>query len=65
MSFDTHITYIDIPSEQSRWDRPVTTLQVNGVPLTTVLHSYDSHLVFANDTDMIRFAISFKAIVLT
>ncbi|KAL4070418.1 raptor N-terminal caspase like domain-containing protein [Scleroderma citrinum] len=40
-------------AEYSRWDRPVANLQVTGVPLSIALHSYDPHLVFASDTDMI------------
>ncbi|KIJ66511.1 hypothetical protein HYDPIDRAFT_109558 [Hydnomerulius pinastri MD-312] len=40
-------------AESSRWDRPVANLQVNSNPLCMTLHAYDSHLVIANDTDMI------------
>ncbi|OBZ68569.1 WD repeat-containing protein mip1 [Grifola frondosa] len=36
-----------------RWDRPVTTIQVNGLPLSMAFHAYDPHLVVANETDMI------------
>ncbi|KAG6334285.1 hypothetical protein ID866_4800 [Astraeus odoratus] len=42
-----------LDAERSRWDRPVASLQVNGIPLSMTLHSYDPHLVVANDTDMI------------
>ncbi|KAF5385356.1 hypothetical protein D9615_001068 [Tricholomella constricta] len=40
-------------AEDRRWDRPVATLQVAGHPLTMAFHSYDQHLVVANETDMI------------
>lgn len=40
--------------EERRWDRPVVTLQVAGHPLTMAFHSFDQHLVVANETDMIR-----------
>ncbi|KAG5654155.1 hypothetical protein H0H81_006867 [Sphagnurus paluster] len=40
-------------AEDRPWDRPVTTLQVAGHPLTMAFHSYDQHLVVANETDMI------------
>ncbi|KAG5644146.1 hypothetical protein DXG03_009040 [Asterophora parasitica] len=40
-------------AEGRRWDRPVATLQVAGHPLTMAFHSYDQHLVVANETDMI------------
>ncbi|KAG6857290.1 hypothetical protein H0H87_006483 [Tephrocybe sp. NHM501043] len=40
-------------AEDRRWDRPVATLQANGHPLTMAFHSYDQHLVVANETDMI------------
>ncbi|TFK24262.1 hypothetical protein FA15DRAFT_619557 [Coprinopsis marcescibilis] len=40
-------------ADSLRWDRPVTTLQVSGHPLTMVFHSYDQHLLVANEHDMI------------
>ncbi|KAF9011295.1 hypothetical protein BDQ17DRAFT_1387682 [Cyathus striatus] len=40
-------------AETSRWDRPVATLQITGHPLTMAFHSYDPHLVVANESDMI------------
>jgi len=40
--------------EDCRWDRPVATLQVMGHPLSMAFHSYDTHLVVANESDMIR-----------
>lgn len=42
-----------LQAERVQWDRPVANLQVNGNPLSMALHSYDPHLVVANDTDMI------------
>lgn len=49
--------------ERSRWDRPVANLQVNGTALSMTLHSYDPHLVIANDTDMIRFVFELSPVV--
>ncbi|KAF8195097.1 hypothetical protein BJ912DRAFT_1085993 [Pholiota molesta] len=40
-------------AEKSRWDRPVTTLNISGHPLTMALHAYDNHLIVANEHDMI------------
>ncbi|KAI6031242.1 hypothetical protein BKA83DRAFT_4197573 [Pisolithus microcarpus] len=40
-------------AERVQWDKPVTSLQVGGNPLSMALHSYDPHLVVANDTDTI------------
>ncbi|KAG6812628.1 hypothetical protein H0H92_001711 [Tricholoma furcatifolium] len=41
------------PAEHRPWDRPVATLQTTGHPLTMAFHSFDQHLVVANETDMI------------
>ncbi|KAF8899316.1 raptor N-terminal caspase like domain-containing protein [Infundibulicybe gibba] len=38
---------------ECRWDRPVATLHVSGYPLTMAFHSYDQHLMVANESDMI------------
>lgn len=46
---------IDTVTEDRRWERPVATLQIAGHPLTMAFHSYDQHLVVANETDMISF----------
>ncbi|KAK2464771.1 hypothetical protein APHAL10511_003189 [Amanita phalloides] len=40
-------------AEHCRWDKQVATLQINGCPLTMAFHSYDHHLVVANEHDMI------------
>ncbi|PPQ79360.1 hypothetical protein CVT25_002630 [Psilocybe cyanescens] len=40
-------------AENHRWDRPVATLTVSGHPMTMAFHSYDKHLVIANEHDMI------------
>jgi regulator-associated protein of mTOR len=40
-------------AEHCKWDKPVATLQINGHPLTMAFHSYDRHLVVANEHDMI------------
>jgi len=40
-------------AQNSRWDRPVATLQVAGHPLSMAFHAYDEHLVVANESDMI------------
>ncbi len=45
-------------SESRRWDLSVTNLSVNGHPLTMAFHSYDQHLIIANEHDMIRYACS-------
>ncbi|KAH7911589.1 raptor N-terminal caspase like domain-containing protein [Hygrophoropsis aurantiaca] len=42
-----------IVAESSRWDRPVASLQIHNQPLSMALHAYDSHLVVANEADMI------------
>lgn len=44
-------------TEDRRWDRPVATFQTTGFPLTMAFHSYDQHLVVANEPDMIRSGI--------
>ncbi|TBU58181.1 hypothetical protein BD310DRAFT_879568 [Dichomitus squalens] len=36
-----------------RWDRPVNTIQINGLPLTLAFHAFDPHLVIANESDMV------------
>ncbi|KAK0233895.1 raptor N-terminal caspase like domain-containing protein [Armillaria fumosa] len=36
-----------------RWDRPVATLQSIGHPMTMAFHSYDQHLVVANEHDIV------------
>lgn len=33
----------------------MTTIQVNGLPLSLAFHAYDPHLVIANESDMITF----------
>ncbi|EGO19096.1 hypothetical protein SERLADRAFT_454001 [Serpula lacrymans var. lacrymans S7.9] len=40
-------------AESSRWDRAVASIQISGQPLSMAFHSYDPHLVIANETDMI------------
>ncbi|KAL6307817.1 hypothetical protein BKA93DRAFT_767971 [Sparassis latifolia] len=36
-----------------KWDRPVSTIQVAGLPLTMAFHAFDPHLVIASETDVI------------
>ncbi|KAH9934060.1 raptor N-terminal caspase like domain-containing protein [Epithele typhae] len=36
-----------------RWDRPVKTIQIKGLPLSLAFHAYDPHLVIANEADVI------------
>ncbi|TFY55214.1 hypothetical protein EVJ58_g8388 [Rhodofomes roseus] len=36
-----------------KWDRPVSTIQVTGLPQQLAFHSFDPHLVIANETDVI------------
>lgn len=45
-------------SELCPWDRPVATLQTPGHPLCLAFHAYDPHLVVANESDTIRYALS-------
>ncbi|KAJ7715065.1 hypothetical protein B0H16DRAFT_1806526 [Mycena metata] len=40
-------------AETRRWDRPVTTLQLQSHPLTMAFHSYDKHLFVANESDVV------------
>jgi hypothetical protein len=36
------------------WDKAVTTLHVQGVPLSMAFHAYDPHVAIANEGDIIR-----------
>jgi hypothetical protein len=36
------------------WDKAVTTLQFQGVPLSMAFHAYDPHVAIANEADIIR-----------
>lgn len=36
------------------WDKPVTTLQFQSVPLSIAFHAYDPHVAVANEADIIR-----------
>ncbi|RPD64751.1 hypothetical protein L227DRAFT_540999 [Lentinus tigrinus ALCF2SS1-6] len=36
-----------------RWEKPVNTIQINGLPLSLAFHAFDPHLVIANEFDMI------------
>lgn len=49
-------------TEDRRWDRPVATFQTSGYPLTMAFHSYDQHLVVANESDMIRSGLTLNLI---
>ncbi|KAH8822774.1 hypothetical protein DL96DRAFT_1619182 [Flagelloscypha sp. PMI_526] len=40
-------------AEERKWDRPVATLLVPPNPLTLVFHSFDKHLITANEHDLI------------
>jgi len=40
-------------AQTCKWDRPVTTIQINYFPAHIALHAYDPHVVVANETDMI------------
>jgi hypothetical protein len=42
-------------TEPGRWDKTMATFPVQGYPLTMAIHSYDQHLVIANESDMIMF----------
>ncbi|KAF6748431.1 hypothetical protein DFP72DRAFT_576071 [Ephemerocybe angulata] len=47
-------TQAQVPhAASSRWDKPVATLHVPGHPLTMAFHSFDKHLIVANEHDMI------------
>ncbi|KAI0770609.1 raptor N-terminal caspase like domain-containing protein [Fomes fomentarius] len=35
------------------WEKPVNTIQINGLPLSLAFHTFDPHLVIANESDMI------------
>ncbi|KAI0327680.1 hypothetical protein GY45DRAFT_1327330 [Cubamyces sp. BRFM 1775] len=48
---DTHKQALEAP--RCRWDKPVTTIQVSGLPLSLAFHAFDPHLVIANESDMI------------
>lgn len=43
-----------VGSELCSWDRTVATLQTSGHPLSLAFHSYDPHLIVANESDAIR-----------
>ena len=36
------------------WDKAVTTLHIQSVPLSIAFHAYDPHVAIANDANMIR-----------
>jgi regulator-associated protein of mTOR len=36
------------------WDKAVTTLHIDGAPLSIAFHAYDPHVAIANETDIIR-----------
>ncbi|OSX66816.1 hypothetical protein POSPLADRAFT_1128660 [Postia placenta MAD-698-R-SB12] len=36
-----------------RWDRPVSTIQITGLPVNLAFHSFDPHLIIANEHDTI------------
>ncbi|KAI0756148.1 hypothetical protein C8Q80DRAFT_1115762 [Daedaleopsis nitida] len=36
-----------------KWEKPVNTISINGLPLSLAFHAYDPHLVIANESDMI------------
>ncbi|KAI0321261.1 hypothetical protein OF83DRAFT_1100511 [Amylostereum chailletii] len=40
-------------AEGRPWDKPVTTIHTPGVPLSMAFHSFDPHVVVANETDTI------------
>ncbi|KDQ62866.1 hypothetical protein JAAARDRAFT_188509 [Jaapia argillacea MUCL 33604] len=40
-------------AESRPWDRQVASFQAGAYPLTMAFHSYDPHIVIANETDMI------------
>ena len=44
---------IQICTARCRWDKPVNTIQVSGLPVSLAFHAYDPHLVIANESDMI------------
>jgi len=42
-------------AENRRWDKPISTFMATGYPLTMRFHMFDSHLLIANETDMIGY----------
>ena len=49
---------IDVSSifvARCRWEKPVNTIQINGLPLSLAFHAFDPHLVIANESDMITY----------
>ena len=44
-------------AEGRSWAKPVTTLHVNGAPLNMSFHSFDPHLVVANEVDNITYVV--------
>jgi len=49
LAIDTDSIVADRP-----WDKLVTTLQFQSVPLSIAFHAYDSHVAIANEADIIR-----------
>jgi len=45
-------------AENRRWDKPVSTFMATGYPLTMRFHTFDPHLLIANETDMIGCVVS-------
>lgn len=55
-SVDVHLSLTDMSTTaRCRWDRPVTTIQINGLPLSLAFHAFDPHLVIANESDMVTY----------
>ena len=43
-----------------RWEKPVTTISINGLPMSLAFHAYDPHLVIANESDMITYVTRYE-----
>lgn len=41
-----------------RWEKPVNTIQINGLAVSLAFHAFDPHLVIANESDMITYVTS-------
>jgi hypothetical protein len=46
------------------WDKAVTTLHIQGVPLSMAFHAYDPHVAIANEADIIRSVLKIRVLVL-
>jgi hypothetical protein len=42
------------------WDKAVTTLHTQSVPLSIAFHAYDPHVAIANEADVIRLVLQIR-----